>query len=161
MQTLADVEAGKKAREPVGRVLQEVKAKTKVNFKLLHRLVDYQLFDIERGNIMTIEELEIYAENTRSLMLYMNLHLLQVDNVQVNLAASHLGRALGICDVIKKTPYYLAMQRGYIPNDLMIRHNVFYDRVYEKIGNTAKVVEEFYDVLLELASYAKKHLMLA
>jgi hypothetical protein len=30
---------------------------------------------------MSIEELEVYAENTRSLMLYMNLHLLQVENV--------------------------------------------------------------------------------
>lgn len=52
-----------------------------MNFKLLHRLVDYQLFDIDRGSIMSIEELEVYAENTRSLMFYMNLHLLQVDNV--------------------------------------------------------------------------------
>jgi len=65
----------------VARVLQEVKANTKVNFKLLHRLVDYQLFDIDRASIMNIEELEVYGENTRSLMLYMNLHLLQVDNV--------------------------------------------------------------------------------
>lgn len=113
-------------------MLQEVKANTKVNFKLLHRLVDYQLFDIDRGAILSIEELEVYAENTRSLMLYMTLHLLQIDNVQVNLAASHLGRALGICDVIRKTPYYLAMQRGYIPNDLLLKHNVFFDRIYEK-----------------------------
>jgi phytoene/squalene synthetase len=78
---LNDVENGKRAREPVARVLQEVKANTKVNFKLLHRLVDYQLFDIDRASIMNIEELEVYGENTRSLMLYMNLHLLQVDNV--------------------------------------------------------------------------------
>jgi hypothetical protein len=41
LQTLTDVENGKRAREPVARVLQEVKENTKVNFKLLHRLVDY------------------------------------------------------------------------------------------------------------------------
>ena len=29
---------------------------------------------------MSVEELEVYAENTRSLMLYMNLHLLGIDN---------------------------------------------------------------------------------
>ena len=80
-QTLKDVESGKKAREPVARVLQEVKEKTQVNFKLLHRLVDFQLFDIDRGSVMSVEELEVYAENTRSLMFYMNLHLLQVNNV--------------------------------------------------------------------------------
>lgn len=65
-------------------------------------------------------------------MLYMNLHLLQIDNVQVNLAASHLGRALGISDVIKKTPYYIAMQRGYLPSDLLLKHNVYFDKIYEK-----------------------------
>lgn len=68
---------------------------------------------------------------------------------------------MGICDVIKKTPYYLAMNRGYIPNDLMLKHNVFHDKVYEKVGNTAKVMDEFFDVILELAAYAKKHLQLA
>jgi hypothetical protein len=35
------VEAGKAVREPIARVLSEVKHKTKVNFKLLHRLVNF------------------------------------------------------------------------------------------------------------------------
>ena len=39
--TLQDVEAGKAVREPIARVLSEVKHKTKVNFKLLHRLVNF------------------------------------------------------------------------------------------------------------------------
>lgn len=68
---------------------------------------------------------------------------------------------MGICDVLKKTPYYLAMSRGYIPNDLLLKHNVFFDRIYDKQGGQPKVMEEFYDVVLELASYAKKHLEMA
>ena len=58
-----------------------------------------------------MRELEVYAENTRSLMLYFNLHLLGIDDSNANLCASHVGRALGICDVIKKTPYYLGIIR--------------------------------------------------
>ena len=50
--------------------------KTRLNMNLLERVVNYQVFDIERGDIKTMKELEVYAENTRSLMLYMNLHLL-------------------------------------------------------------------------------------
>ena len=61
-------------------MLGEVKSNTRVNFKLLHRLVDYQLFDIDRGSINTMQELEVYAENTRSLLLYLNLHLLNIDD---------------------------------------------------------------------------------
>jgi phytoene/squalene synthetase len=122
--TLEDVEKGRPGREPVARMLCEVKEHTHVNFKLLHRIVEYQLFDIDRGPMNTMSELEVYGENTRGLMLYLNLHLLAIDNKEANLAASHLGRCLGICDVIKKVPYYLAVQRGYIPNDVLVRHNL-------------------------------------
>lgn len=105
-------------------MLKDVKQNTRVNFKLLHRLLDYQLFDIDRGSLNTMQELEIYAENTRSLMLYMNLHLLGVNDQRANLIASHLGRALGICDILKKAPYYIAVNRGYLPVDVMMKHNV-------------------------------------
>jgi len=64
---------------------------------------------------MTINELEVYAENTRSMLIYLNLHLLRIDDKNALLAASHLGRCLGICDILKKTPYYLGMSRGYLP----------------------------------------------
>ena len=56
-----------------------------------------------------MSELEVYGENTRGLMFYLNLHLLGVECKHSKLVASHVGRALGICDVLKKTPYYLAV----------------------------------------------------
>lgn len=78
-------------------------------------MVNYQLFDIERGDMQSITELEVYGENTRSLLLYLNLHLLRIDDSNALTAASHIGRCLGICDVIKKLPFYLACHRGYLP----------------------------------------------
>lgn len=39
--TLNDVEKDRVPREPIARVLSEVKHKSKVNFKLLHRLVNF------------------------------------------------------------------------------------------------------------------------
>ena len=78
-------------------------------------MVDYQLFDIDRGDMQSMTELEVYAENTRSLLLYLNLHLLKIDNSDALTAASHIGRCVGICDVLKKTPFYLACRRGYLP----------------------------------------------
>ena len=107
-----------------------------------------------------MQELEIYAENTRSLMLYMNLHLLSIDDEQANLIASHLGRAIGICDILKKTPYYLAVHRNKIPLEIMARHNVYNDRIYNRTGGEAIVKEEFYDAVLEVAAYARKHLQI-
>ena len=108
-----------------------------------------------------MRELEVYGENTRSLMLYMNLHLLSIDDKNANLVASHLGRALGICDVIKKSPYYLAVHRGYLPIEILNKHNLFFDRIWSRNGGEAIVVDEFYDVILELAAYARKHVQAA
>ena len=96
-------------------LLKDAKEKTHINYQLLQRLVNYQLYDIDRGDMQTMTELEVYAENTRSLTLYLNLHLLRIDDPNALSAASHIGRCLGICDIIKKLPYYLALHRGYIP----------------------------------------------
>ena len=121
-QSLADAtENGKPAREPVMRVIQEAVSKTPLNTKILKRMVNYQLFDIDRGDIQTMKELEVYAENTRSLLLYMNLHLLRIDSSDALTAASHLGRCIGICDVIKKIPFYLAKHRSYIPTEILLK----------------------------------------
>jgi len=118
-QTLKDIEGGKVPKEPIGKMLFETIKNTHVSLKVLKRLVDYQMFDIERGDINSIEELEVYAENTRSLTFYLNYHLLGIDNSDAIVAASHVGRCVGICDVIKKTPYYLAKHRNYMPTDIL------------------------------------------
>lgn len=92
-----------------------------LNSKILQRIINYQLFDIERGDIQTMKELEVYAENTRSLLLYTNLHLLRIDSSDALTAASHLGRCIGICDVLKKIPFYLAKHRSYIPTEVLLK----------------------------------------
>lgn len=55
-----------------------------------------------------MKELDILGENTRGLLMYMNLHLLGIDSKDANLAASHIGRCYGIIDVLKKMKYYLS-----------------------------------------------------
>ena len=119
--SLKDIEAGRPGKEPISRVLSEAIKKTHVNFKLLPRMVNYQMFDMDRGEIQTMQELEVYAENTRSLLLYMNLHLLCIDNSDAIMAASHIGRCYGICDMIKKIPFYLAKFRTYMPTEILYK----------------------------------------
>ena len=71
--------------------------------------------------MQSMRELEVYAENTRSLLLYLNLHLLGVDEKVALSAASHIGRCVGICDVLKKQYFYLVRQRSLIPVDIMLK----------------------------------------
>ncbi len=39
------------SREPIGVILKESMKKTKMNLNLHERLIDFQLFDIERGDM--------------------------------------------------------------------------------------------------------------
>ena len=47
-----------------------------------------------------------------------------------------------------------------MPTDLLLKHNLFFDRIYNPRVE-ALVAEEFFDVILEIAAHAKKHLEVA
>lgn len=140
--TLSDVEAGKKMQEPIGVAIRAALDETRINFDLLRRLVSYQLFDIDRGEMKTMKELDIYGENTRSLLMYLNLHMLNIDSFEANMAASHVGRCYGIVDVMKKMKYYLSKNRQYVPADILIKHGLYFDRIW-KPNREGIVNEEF------------------
>lgn len=153
-ETLSDIEKDKDPFEPIGVALKELKKKTQVNFDLLHRLVSYQLFDMERMEMKNMNDLTIYAENTRSLTFYAYLHVLGIDDSNAYSAASYIGRWYGIIDVLRKMQYYLINGRHYIPSDLLLKHNLYFDRIYNPRVE-GLVAEEFFDVILEIAAHAK------
>jgi hypothetical protein len=67
-------------------------------------------FDLERNSeIRTIQDLEVYAENTRSLLIYLNLNLLQINDKEAFYTASHIGRGVGIVDVLKQMVMLIKM----------------------------------------------------
>lgn len=87
----------------------------------------------------------------------MNLHILGIDSKDANLAASHIGRCYGIIDILKKLKYYFAKHRNYIPTDILLKHGIYFERIW-KPNSEGIVNEEFYDVVLEVAGWAKNHL---
>ena len=143
-----------KMNEPIGVCIKDMFSKTQANMKLLEKIISYQIFDIERPEMKTMNDLTIYAENTRSLTFYLSLHLLGIDNTDAYSAASHLGRCYGIMDVLRKMQYYLIQHRHYIPTDLLLKHNLYFDTIYNPQKESLER-DEFYDVVLDIAAYAK------
>ncbi|CAI2372567.1 unnamed protein product [Moneuplotes crassus] len=156
-ETLNDIENNKKIQEPIGIALSEVYKNTNANFDLLHRMISYQLFDLERSDMQSMNDLTNYAENTRSLTFYLFLHILGINDKNAYKAASHMGRCMGIIDVLKKMQYFLINHRSYLPSDILLKHNLFFDRIYNPRVE-GLVADQFYDVVLEIAAHAKKHL---
>lgn len=100
----------------------------------------------KNSELKNIEELEIYAENTRSLLLYLNLNLLNVNDQNAYIAASHLGRGIGIVDILKRLPSMLKLNYNMIPYSIVQKNGCDYMDLWDRHGN---VKEQFYDCVSE------------
>lgn len=93
-----------------------------------------------------MEELEIYAENTRSLLLYLNLNLFNINDKNAFLAASHIGRGVGLVDVLKKQPGLFRIHTNLIPTTILDKNGATSFTLWDRHGS---VSEELYDCALE------------
>lgn len=151
---------GKTSIDPITSILiKEFSSHDYIKVETLYRMLDFQLFDLERnGRLETIEDLEIYAENTRSLLIYLNLNVLGINDEKSFICASHIGRGIGIVDVLKKFPSLLKLNINMIPRILVKKHVGVSDHLFSRDGDPH---ERVYDIFLEMAAYAKKHLDVA
>ncbi|KAF5947359.1 hypothetical protein HYC85_013316 [Camellia sinensis] len=74
----------------------------------------------------TIEELEQYAENTVSTILYMILQAGGIKSTAADHAASHIGKASGLLLLLKSLPYHASHNRqfSYIPAKVAAKHGL-------------------------------------
>lgn len=100
-----------------------------------------------------VEGLERYGEGTASQLLYLQLAAAGCSSKDADHAASHLGKAVGICTLLKGTAVHAAQRRSYLPIDLCAEHKVSQEEVYRGV-----VSEGLRDVALKVASVAKGHL---
>jgi phytoene/squalene synthetase len=155
-ESLKEVIEDKTIKEPILILLKETLKTTPIRKDTLFRMIDFLFFDLERnGEIYSIEDLEIFAENTRSLLLYLTLNLFHVDNRDAFIAASHIGRGIGIVDCLKKMPALIKMNINQIPVDLINKNGASIISLWDRHGN---IKDNFFDCVLEVAAYAKKHI---
>uniref|UniRef100_A0A7N5KAX6 NADH dehydrogenase (ubiquinone) complex I, assembly factor 6 n=1 Tax=Ailuropoda melanoleuca TaxID=9646 RepID=A0A7N5KAX6_AILME len=100
-----------------------------------------------------IQELENYAENTQSSLLYLTLEILGVKDLRADHAASHIGKAQGIVTCLRATPYHGSRRRVFLPMDICMLHGVSQEDFLRK--NQDKNVR---DVIYDIASQAHLHL---
>lgn len=155
-ESLKEVLEGKTIKEPILILLKETLKTTSIRKETLFRMIDFLFFDLERnGEIYSIEDLEIFAENTRSLLIYLTLNLFQVDNQDAFIAASHIGRGVGIVDCLKKMPALIKMNINQIPVDLISKNGASIISLWDRHGT---IKDSFFDCVLEVAAYGKKHI---
>lgn len=76
-----------------------------------------------------------------------------IQNVHADHAASHLGKAQGLANMVRAVPHHSLRRAVALPRDLLAQHNVVYESVLR--GSHDQPVK---DVIFKVAARAKQHL---
>jgi len=90
--------------EPVAILLASVLANYKMNKSWFMRLISTRERTLTHPGFTNLAELETYAENTYSTILYLTLSAYPLKSLTMDHLASHIGKAAGICAVLRGFP---------------------------------------------------------
>lgn len=90
--------------EPVAILLASVLANHKMNKSWFMRLISSRERTLTHPGYTNLAELEAYAENTFSMVLYLTLSAYPLKSLTMDHLASHIGKAAGICAVLRGFP---------------------------------------------------------
>ncbi|KAM9574057.1 NADH dehydrogenase (ubiquinone) complex I, assembly factor 6 isoform 3-T3 [Guaruba guarouba] len=93
------------------------------------KIIDEREKNLDDRAYRNIQELEKYAENTQSALLYLTLETLGVRDVHADHAASHIGKAQGIVTCLRATPYHCTRQKVFLPMDICMLARSFSKKV--------------------------------
>ncbi|KAL3619391.1 hypothetical protein CASFOL_036961 [Castilleja foliolosa] len=126
-ESIDKIFSNKLIEHPVAQALSSVISEHKVSKTWLKRSVEARINDARRDDSdipQTVQELERYAEDTVSTLLYSTLESGGIRSTAADHAASHVGKASGLALLLRSLPYH-AGRNGrfpYVPADVAGRH---------------------------------------
>lgn len=164
-EAIDKIYANKRIEHPIAQALASVVSEYKINKVWLKRSVQARINDANREITdipNDIEELEKYAEDTVSTLLYMTLQAGGIMSTAADHAASHVGKASGVLLLLKSLPYHATRNRhfSYIPAKVAAKHGLLV-----KEGGRSEIRldsrEGLCEAVFEMASVANVHLLKA
>ncbi|CRK96863.1 CLUMA_CG009989, isoform A [Clunio marinus] len=137
---------------PVIRELELVLNATKLTKRYFDRLINAR--KIQNLNFISTKQMENYAEESVSSVHYLLLESFNCRNVNADHAASHLGKAQGITNMLRSIYNRGRSQYLPIPQEILMQHGVSQERFFRSKPND-KGVE---DVVFDIATLAHQHL---
>jgi NADH dehydrogenase [ubiquinone] 1 alpha subcomplex assembly factor 6 len=165
--------------EPVAVLLASVLQHYKLNKSWFLRLINTREKYLSNPPYTNLADLESYAENTYSTLLYLTLSAYPLNSITMDHLASHIGKATGICAILRGFPLLAfppppnhhstptgalgivppTSRRGAItlPLDIMAKSGVREEDIYRQGGNAPGLR----DAVFEVATRASDHLITA
>ena len=142
-----------KDSNPTIHALSAAISKYSLTRVFLDRIIDARMVDLECIQPNNFSQVEEYAENTASSLLYLLCEVAGIRDSQVDHAAMHLGKAIGISTLVRGTHHHLANNQLYLPLDIMRSHSLTTGEIMK--GNNLDAVKS---VVFEIATEAYLHL---
>ncbi|XP_004680071.1 PREDICTED: NADH dehydrogenase (ubiquinone) complex I, assembly factor 6 [Condylura cristata] len=152
-KTVDDIYCDNPPHQPVAIELWKAVKRHNLTKRWLVKIIDEREKNLDDKAYRNIQELENYAENTQSSLLYLTLETLGIRDLHADHAASHIGKAQGIVTCLRATPYHSSRRRVFLPMDICMLHGVSQEDFLRK--NQDKNVR---DVVYDIASQAHLHL---
>ncbi|XAR52019.1 15-cis-phytoene synthase [Bertholletia excelsa] len=161
-ETIDKIFSNKLIEHPTAQALSSIISEHRISKVWLKRSIEARIKDAQRevSDIpKTTEELEKYAEDTVSTVLYLTLQSGGITSTVADHAASHIGKASGLLLLIKSLPYHASRNRlfSYIPADVASKHGLLENR-----GGQPEIrVDDrgaLSDAVFEMASVANAHI---
>ncbi|XP_063306386.1 NADH dehydrogenase (ubiquinone) complex I, assembly factor 6 [Pelobates fuscus] len=148
-----EIYSGNAPHHPVALELSKAVQKHKLTKRWLTRIVDERENNLNDRAYGSLKDLETYAENTQSSLLYLILETLDVRDVHSDHAASHIGKAHGIITCLRAVPYHSSRRQVFLPVDICMLHGASQEDFIR--CSQEKNVK---DVIFDVASQAHVHL---
>ncbi|XP_077454816.1 NADH dehydrogenase (ubiquinone) complex I, assembly factor 6 isoform X2 [Stigmatopora argus] len=148
-----DIYRDKAPTQPVAIELGRAVKKHNLTKRWLTRIITEREKDLDDRGYRNLQELESYADNVQSPLLYLLLECLGVKDVHADHAASHVGKAHGIVTCLRATPHHGARRRVYLPWDICMLHGASQEDFVRRSQE-----QHVRDVVYDIASQAHVHL---
>ncbi|XP_003704548.1 NADH dehydrogenase (ubiquinone) complex I, assembly factor 6 homolog sicily [Megachile rotundata] len=144
---------GNPPKSPVMLELHRVLQKCSLPKHYFKRLITARLDKLHDYSFNDISAVENYAEYTTSSIYYLLLQAHGIININADHAASHMGKAHGIVNILRSVPYNAKQRVNMLPQDILMKHSVSTESILQ--GDLSKNLK---NVIYDVASQGKLHL---
>ncbi|CAM9832688.1 unnamed protein product [Discosporangium mesarthrocarpum] len=154
---IAEIYEGRAPPQPIALALAEAVQRHGLTKRWFDRILDARMADLDSPQLQTIKSMETYAENTASSLLYLMLEIAGARGAGVDHAAAHVGKASGICTLLRAVPRQRDQEHSVIPMDVLQRHRL-YSSVIRHGPRTPEEAHALAECIYDVSTVGKGHL---
>jgi NADH dehydrogenase [ubiquinone] 1 alpha subcomplex assembly factor 6 len=112
---------GKPLEHPISNEISSALKSSKLSKLWFKRILKERENHLDRKQFGTLNDLEQYAENGTSSLLFLQMESLGIHNHAVEHALGHIGKAAGICNILRGFRFDLENRKVLLPSELMAK----------------------------------------